>query len=154
MLTFTQATTEDILSIDPQLPQCDSMSLSHGRAAFEQELVPLKDRAIAIHYEYPPERCIGAYGLIEMWHGVGRLWAIFSEELLADHAKVLAFHAKRDMKRADELGLHRIEATCDPSHDQGCRFLEWLGFEREGLMRRYSPEGTDSVLYARVIYEL
>ena len=146
-LRFVQATKDDILSIDPQLPQCASDTLNYGRAAFELDLIPLKDRAIAIHER---GHCVGAYGLIEMWSGTARIWALFSESLLKDHATVLALHAKRDLKRGEQFGFHRLEATTGADHATGVEFLEWLGFEREGLMRRYTPSREDTYLYARV----
>lgn len=147
MIEFVQATKEDVLGIYPQLTQCDSTVLSYGKDVFERGLIPLEGRAIAIRDH---ARCVGAYGLVEMWPGVARVWSLFSEALLADHPRVLSLHAKRDLRLADQFGLHRIEATCSAGHAAGSRFLEWLGFSQEGLMRRYSLNGEDVYLYARV----
>ena len=146
-LQFVQATKEDILSIDPQLPQCASDTLNYGREAFERDLIPLEDRAIAIRED---GHCVGAYGLIEMWPGVARIWALFSQSLLKEHAALLALHAKRDLKHGEQFGFHRLEATTGVDHATGIAFLEWLGFQQEGLMRRYTPSGEDTYLYARV----
>jgi len=150
-LEFVQATKEDVLSIEPQPPQGDTLMLEFGREVFERDLVPLPDRAIAIR---DCGRCIGAYGLLEMWPGSARVWALFSEALIAQHPVLLGLHVKRDLERTWQDGFHRIEATCDVDYEAGVRFLERLGFEREGLMRRYSPGGQDNYLYARVRDEL
>lgn len=147
MLEFVQATKEDILSIEPQLPQCASDTLNYGREAFERDLIPLKDLAVAIREE---DHCIGAYGLIEMWPGVARIWALFSETLLKGHPTSFALRAKRDLRRAERLGFHRLEATTGADHAMGIEFLERFGFTQEGLMRRYTPSGEDTYLYARV----
>ena len=50
----------------------------------------------------------------------------------------------------DELGLERIEADIDPRNDASCRFVEKLGFVREGLLRRrwrVADEVCDTALY-------
>ena len=33
----------------------------------------------------------------------------------------------------------------------GEAYAQWLGFEKEGIMRKYGPDGTDYIRYARVI---
>lgn len=151
MIEFVQATKADVLSVYPQSPQCAAAALSYGRDVFERDLIPLEDRAIAIR---DGGRSVGVYGLVEMWPGVARVWALFSEALLKDHPRLLSLHVKRDFERAFQLGFHRIEATAGADHRAGCEFLSWLGFAREGLMRRYSLTGEDMVLYARVCDEL
>ena len=50
----------------------------------------------------------------------------------------------------DELGLERIEADIDPRNEASCRFVEKLGFVREGLLRRrwrVADEVCDTALY-------
>ena len=51
----------------------------------------------------------------------------------------------------DSLGLHRLEAACLPTNTASMRLLERVGFQREGLARRYlriNGEWRDHVLYA------
>jgi hypothetical protein len=145
MIEFTQATKEDVLGVYPQAAQCEAESLQYGREVFEKDLIALEDRAVAVR---DGERCIGAYGIVEMWPGVARAWALFSESLLKEHATLLSLHVRRDLLRMDRY--NRIEATTGKEHFAGCRFLRWLGFQREGLMRRYTPAGNDTYLYAKV----
>ena len=33
---------------------------------------------------------------------------------------------------------------------QGIRFAEWLGLEREGLMKKWGFDGSDQYMYARI----
>lgn len=50
----------------------------------------------------------------------------------------------------DRLGLERIEADIDPRNEASCRFVEKLGFLREGLLRRrwrVADEVCDTALY-------
>lgn len=145
--TFRQATKEDVLSIYPQLLQSGAKMISHGKEAFVRDLVPLENCSIAVH---DGDRCIGAYGIIEMWSGVARVWALFSEDLIANYPTLLSLHVIRDLERADQSKFHRIEATAAVDHEAAAVFLSWLGFVQECRMRRYTVDGKDTYLYARV----
>lgn len=46
--------------------------------------------------------------------------------------------------------FRRIEATVDVGFAQGHRWIKMLGFELEGYLRAYRPDGADMLLYARV----
>ncbi len=51
----------------------------------------------------------------------------------------------------EDLGLHRIHATCDPRNVQSARVLEKAGMQREGCLREHvlqRGEWRDSWLYA------
>lgn len=51
----------------------------------------------------------------------------------------------------DSLELHRLEAACLPTNTASMRLLERVGFQREGLARRYlriNGNWSDHVLYA------
>lgn len=50
----------------------------------------------------------------------------------------------------DVCGVRRVEATVDVGFDAGDRWMKMLGFEYEGLMRAYRPDGADMKLYARI----
>jgi len=43
--------------------------------------------------------------------------------------------------------LWRIQASVSASDTKALRFASWLGFEDEGLMKKYGPDGSD---YRRV----
>ncbi len=147
MIEFVQATKEDVLSIFPQLAQSNAKLVSYTKDAFARDEIPLEGRAIAVH---DGDQCIGAYGVVEMWPGVARVWALFSDDLIADHPVLLSLHAKRDLQKADQFGFHRIEATAETDHESAADFLLWLGFNLECCMRRYTANGKDTYLYARV----
>jgi len=51
----------------------------------------------------------------------------------------------------DECYVDRIEMTVDCDFPQGHRWARLLGFEMEAeRMRRYTPDGRDCALYARL----
>jgi hypothetical protein len=89
-------------------------------------------------------------GLIEEWHGVARAWMLITGEM---NGKFMPIH--RAVKRAINANLgtafHRIEMSVLKHHEEGCRWANMLGFEFEGLARKYSPDGEDFYKYARVV---
>jgi hypothetical protein len=50
----------------------------------------------------------------------------------------------------DQVDYRRLEAAIDVDFSEGKRWIEMLGFEYEGYMRAYRPDGADMLLYARV----
>jgi len=86
-------------------------------------------------------------GIIEIWPGRAECWAIpnkgFAKEFTAIHRWV------RDL--LDAAPFNRIEAAVEASFENGHRWANMLGFEKESdTMRQYFPDGADAVLYARV----
>lgn len=81
-------------------------------------------------------KIVGMAGIYERWSGVGLAWALLSEDF-ARHR----FAAFKLMKRAlDVSPLIRIEAHVAEGHTEGERLLAHLGFEKEGLMRKFWQE--------------
>ena len=48
------------------------------------------------------------------------------------------------------LELHRLQSIVHEKHIKAARFVEWLGFEREGLMKAFSADKKNYYLYAMV----
>lgn len=85
-------------------------------------------------------------GLVNMWEGRAQAWALVSERAGAHFVRI--FRAMRDFLEMQDT--RRIEATVDAGFDAGHRLMKMLGFEYEGLMRAYLPDGRDCALYGRV----
>lgn len=85
-------------------------------------------------------------GLIPQWNHRAIAWAMISGE-----AGKHFFALHKAVRRA--LTLHhyrRVETAVACDFPQGQRWAELLGFEREGRMRAYTPDGQDCDLYARI----
>lgn len=101
------------------------------------------------------EGSIVAVGGVQVrWEGNGLFWLI----LTADSKKggihgVRALEAIRD--KIEELikknNLHRAEASVRVGFEKAIKMIEYLGFQREGLMRQHCPDKGDSYLYSRII---
>ena len=115
------------------------------------------------YMEIPDENCYTAIyesaivavgGLQVKWEGVGLLWLM----LTADCKKygiygLLALEAiKEKMEYLIEKNkLWRTEAAVRVDFPQAIKMIEFLGFEREGIMRQYYPDKTDAILYSRIL---
>ena len=92
------------------------------------------------------EQPVVCAGIILQWEGRAFAWALVSEDccahLFAATRAVARFLALRDERR--------IETTVRSDFAEGARWARMLGFEREGKMRAYSPDGRDYDLYARI----
>lgn len=50
-----------------------------------------------------------------------------------------------------DLGLSRVQATIRADFKGAEKWIKILGFEKEGLMRKFGPEGEDHFLFAKVV---
>jgi len=89
---------------------------------------------------------IACAGIIELHRQRGMAWALLSERALRQFK--LIHRVVRDVVHA--APWRRIEMTVDVRHAAAAAWAERLGFEREGMMRAYAPDGRDCFLYAKV----
>lgn len=92
-------------------------------------------------------RIIVCSGLIRHWSTRAEAWLLMGcpvsrVEMLWIHRRVLEF--------LNGLDVARVETTVDDSFDAGHRWARMLGFNAEGLMRKFGPDGSDYQMYARV----
>ena len=89
-------------------------------------------------------------GLIPLWAGVAQAWMTVSDTVIL-HKIPLARKLRRQL--SDQMWLrsiYRAQADIHAKHERAIRLVEWLGFENEGLMRRFGAEGDDYFRYAKV----
>jgi len=93
---------------------------------------------------------VAMFGCIMLWTGVAEMWSIISDDARR-YPKQLTLVAKSfsDIV-AQSLSLHRLQLTVRSDEPRALRWAEYLGFEIEGLMRKYSPDGADTYILARV----
>lgn len=90
-------------------------------------------------------------GLLPVWPGCWRIWAMISRNTTTP--QMLSLH-RAGFAWLDQLQesweFRRIETTARADHTPARRWLEMLGFECEGHLRRYDADGNDHKMYARV----
>jgi RimJ/RimL family protein N-acetyltransferase len=95
---------------------------------------------------FDDKECLGSCGIAMTGYTGAILWGFVSGKA---GRRMIRIH--RVVKRfTSSVSVRRIEATVQAGFDPGCRLMDLLGFEREGLMRCYGPDGADHYRYAKV----
>ena len=91
------------------------------------------------------DRVLALGGVRNVWQDRAVAWGLLANGIGASMVPIT-----RAVRRfLSVCPTRRIEAEVAVGHDEGLRWIEMLGFEREGLMRAYWG-GKDFYLYARV----
>lgn len=90
---------------------------------------------------------IACVGVIPQWKNYARAWALVSGDarrcmvpLTRGITRWLRFHNEG-----------RVDTAIACNFPAAIRWAHMLGFQREGLMRRFDPDGNDCYLYAQVV---
>lgn len=90
-------------------------------------------------------------GVHPMWEGVGEAWLLVGKEGYEKPTTVAKWTDYLFQHIQEEFGLFRIQASVSALDLTANRYAQWLGFEKEGIMRKYGPDGTDYIRYARLM---
>lgn len=90
---------------------------------------------------------IACIGVVWKYPTHGHAWALLSAE--AGSCMLGITRAVRRWLRFHNAG--RIETAVDCDFPAAIRWVEMLGFEREGRMRAFTPDRRDCYLYAQVV---
>lgn len=105
----------------------------------------LSERGLAWTAEYDGQ-ILAIAGVEPQWENRAIAFALIAESagrfFPAIHKAVRDFLIRAPYRR--------IEATVDVGFEQGHRWIKMLGFEIEGYLKAYRPDGADMLLYARV----
>lgn len=95
-------------------------------------------------------RILGVIGYLEMWPGVYEVWA-FPSVWVERYATVYLRTVKQYIKVIEaEHPIHRLQsaAISDELHD---KWMSFLGFTEEGVLRQYGYDKKDFKQWARII---
>lgn len=143
MINLRPATVEDIIATKAR-------DLAEEHLPLVANSLNMSVRALAGERD---GRVLMVAGIVQAWPGCAEVWASVSKELEA--MPIAAGRATAQFLPAlvDGLGLWRLQATCSTQNVTSLRWLEWLGFQCEGIMRRYCPDGSDAFLMAQILDE-
>ncbi|MFA5158609.1 MAG: hypothetical protein WC451_05505 [Patescibacteria group bacterium] len=81
------------------------------------------------------------------WPGVADVW--IAPSIFIDKYPLAAVKYVRGYldKAIEVYGLWRVQATIAAEH---CKWIELMGFQKEGLLRKFSPDKQDRFIYSRV----
>ena len=86
-----------------------------------------------------------------LWEGVGVAWSLPS--IYVDDYKVGFYKAIKEYldKVIESNNLHRVQCYVHKDYMISQKYVEHLGFEREGLLKQYGSDKADYYIYARLI---
>ena len=89
---------------------------------------------------------IAIWGAVKIWDGVQEAWFVL-EEATRRYALAMTKTAKKfiDLKFQDD-SLHRLQITVRCDDKRAFKWAKCLGFQTEGTMKKYGPDGSDFYL--------
>ncbi len=94
---------------------------------------------------------IAIVGLNRLRVGVGEVWLICSKFVNEIPYAFFRFIDQLiNIFVMELMGLHRVQMAVDCRLPKNVKWAKTLGFQYEGLMKRYDLEGNDHYLYAKV----
>lgn len=95
------------------------------------------------------EHVIASGGILPLWKGVGEAWVVSSDLVPKHYMAFVRTVVGQLNKITKDMSLDRVQTTVNVEHAVSIKWVEWMGFEREGLMRKFIG-GQDYYRYARV----
>ena len=93
------------------------------------------------------EEAIACGGIVMLLAATAEIWLRLSRKA--------GPHAVRELRAQmyrwiESLRLNRLQASGPTTWKELPRFLEWLGMQSEGILRKYGPNGEDYFMYSWV----
>lgn len=92
---------------------------------------------------------VACFGSVRIWNGVEEMWLLMEERgREAAVSLTKAAIAYRDF-RVISGNLHRLQITVRCEDMRAVRWARAIGFNIDGMMMRYGPDGSDYYLMSR-----
>jgi hypothetical protein len=138
---FNQMTLKPDMKAETDLiPEYDNYLKNYVRQGYAYTLIREEDGAI-----------VWASGVLLHYPGMGECWAL-TTPLIHKYPKTVARVVRKILfEIIINNKLFRVQVTCKAKDKRAVKFLKFLGFEIEGLMRSYGPDRSDHFMMGRVI---
>ena len=97
------------------------------------------------------DKIVACAGVSVMWEGVAEGWLVMSKHASKYPVSIARYTEGLFDDIMKRNGLWRIQASVNASDVTSVKFAHWLGFEYEGIMRKFAPDGADYFRYARLM---
>jgi hypothetical protein len=122
-------------------------------ASSQEYLDNLAGCSVAIS-AFKDEVFLGCAGIGLLWPGVAEAWMLLTPEIdgLTTHERgIVGLRIARGIRRTvKEYRLHRLQTAVLRGDDRARGFIKWLGFEYEGDMVCYGPDGSTYMRYSKL----
>jgi hypothetical protein len=89
-------------------------------------------------------------GILMLQEGFGEAWLLCSVLVYIYPLTVYRMASRLLNKTIEDCNLYRVQATPRTNWSTGYRFVESLGFQREGVLRKYGLDREDCYMYGRI----
>lgn len=99
------------------------------------------------------DKIVAVGGMIILWDYVGEMWLMLTKDCKREGIfGMIAFETIKNKvdELIEEYKIRRAQCTIRTDFPKAKRMIEALGFEQEGLLRNYTPDGCNVWLYARL----
>tara|TARA_S200002703_G_scaffold109005_1_gene94789 strand:- start:2081 stop:2521 length:441 start_codon:yes stop_codon:yes gene_type:complete len=93
---------------------------------------------------------VASGGVQPLWNGVGEGWFVQSGFFPKKKISIIKLIKENFDDIINENSFFRVQAGVRSDWRQGVRFAEYFGFQHEGIMRKYGPDGQDYHRMARI----
>tara|TARA_B100000749_G_C18302663_1_gene413279 strand:- start:368 stop:811 length:444 start_codon:yes stop_codon:yes gene_type:complete len=90
-------------------------------------------------------------GCFPVWSGRATAWFILDQNFDRFDLLWMVKRVRSFLENSMPDTVRRIDATAREDFPPASRMLEMLGFESEGLMKKYGPDGASHYIYARMM---
>ena len=94
-------------------------------------------------------KIIAAGGMVELWDHVFEGWVMATADIQKHPIATARIIKKIFNKVMVKYDVHRLQTTVKADYEIGHKFAQWLGLEKEGLMKKYLDDN-DYYLYSRI----
>ena len=128
IIDFQADHAEELFTKSTTLATADSKyTLRHWLDRMEK-----KDRAFTL---IDNGHLVVSGGIIPIWERMGEAWLIPSDQIPKYKLKIIKTLRDHIDLITHEDGLRRLQATVRTDYEVAVRFIEFMGFKREGLMK-------------------
>jgi len=92
---------------------------------------------------------IACWGVHEIWKGVGEVWAAIDKDILTIAPREFVIGTAGVFNEM-LVHFHRLQCFVRADIEQANNFVKHYGFVEEGVLRQYSPDKEDYIMYARL----
>lgn len=89
-------------------------------------------------------------GVILLWNGVGEGWVMSSKRIFEYKFTAASLIKRRLDLICENNKIWRLQTSVKAKFTTGIRFATWLGLTKEGLMRKFGPDGSDYYKMAKI----
>jgi len=92
---------------------------------------------------------VAVFGITQKRKGIFECWSMIGNEVKRNPIEFYRTVKSLIKEYEEKLNIVRLEMTVKHNLRDACKFAASLGFDQEGLMRKYGLNGEDYFLYAR-----